>query len=189
MLNVAVSGGDTLLDMINDLLDVEKLGAGAMQLECVDVSIPEIIASSVMQVSSLAEGKQLSVVYDVADSLPIVKADPNMIRRIIVNLLANAIKFTPTNGRVTVAANRGSDYQSVNISVIDTGEGVPEESLNIIFEKFAQVATRRDGRTMSTGLGLAFCKLAVEAHGGQINASSDTRSGSAFTFTLPCGQM
>ncbi len=188
MMRIAISGGDTLLGMINDLLDVEKIGAGAMRLDRVAVSIPEIIASAVMQVANLAEGKQLSIDYQIAGVLPTVSADRDRLTRVVVNLLGNAIKFTPSNGRITVAAYQATDGQSVSVSVADTGEGIPAEAIDSIFEKFTQVATRRGGRTMSTGLGLAFCKLAIEAHGGSIKVSSDIGCGSVFTLTLPSKQ-
>lgn len=114
-------------------------------------------------------------------------------RRILVNLLANALKFTPSNGVVTVMANQTNDLENstrndrpgIVISVSDTGEGIPPEDRERIFEKFGQVESRRAGRKMSTGLGLTFCKLAVEAHGGHIWVESEMGKGSTFHFSLP----
>ncbi len=106
-----------------------------------------------------------------------------MLRRTLVNLLGNAVKFTPPHGRVEVRAYPAPG--EVRISVMDTGEGIPTAAFGRIFEKFGQVAERREGRVNSTGLGLTFCKLAVEAHGGRIWVESELGSGSTFTFALP----
>ena len=99
--------------------------------------------------------------------------------------MGNALKFTPAGGTITVAARLGEDARSLVFSVSDTGEGIPAEAFEHVFEKFGQVASRHGGRTMSTGLGLTFCKLAVEAHGGDIRVESVPREGSTFSFQIP----
>jgi signal transduction histidine kinase len=130
--------------------------------------------------------------------------------RILVNLLGNAVKFTPAGGTITVSARRlerlaqqndpersaqadaihaGASAEmapnEVVFAVADTGEGIPEEAFERIFEKFGQVETRAAGRKTSTGLGLTFCKMAVEAHGGRIWVESELDKGSVFSFTIP----
>ena len=102
-----------------------------------------------------------------------------------MNLLGNAIKFTPAGGTITVETRRSEDEKSSVFSVSDTGEGIPEESFERIFEKFGQVASRKAGRMMSTGLGLTFCKLAVEAHGGHIGVESTPGEGAMFCYAIP----
>ena len=187
---IAVMGAETLLGMVNDLLDVEKLELGSMQIEYTELSAAELLASAVSQVASLAESKPIKLVQTFADGLPTLQGDESKLRRTIVNLLGNAIKFTPAGGTVIV----GARYQplvppslqtSILFSVSDTGEGIPAEAFERIFEKFGQVETRKAGRKMSTGLGLTFCKLAVEAHGGQIEVESVPGKGSTFSFTIP----
>ncbi len=185
MMDIALTGGGTLLSMINDLLDVEKMESGSMQLDYAEVSPAELVASAVLQVASLATGNQLNLVQASADDLPPLRGDENKLRRTLVNLLGNAIKFTPAGGTVTVEAHYDNEEKSVVFSVSDTGEGIPPEAFGRIFEKFGQVASRKGGRTMSTGLGLTFCKLAVEAHGGQISVVSPPGQGSTFFFTIP----
>jgi signal transduction histidine kinase len=185
MRDIAINGGETLLGMINDLLDVEKLESGAMQLDYAVVSAAELLASAVSQITSLAESKQLNIVSHVAADLPPLRGDESKLQRTLVNLLGNAIKFTPSSGSVTVDARYTEDRKSAVFSVADTGEGIPPEAFGRIFEKFGQVASRQGGRTMSTGLGLAFCKLAVEAHGGHIGVESVPDRGSTFSFTIP----
>ena len=100
--------------------------------------------------------------------------------------MGNAIKFTPARGTLTVEAHANEDDRSLVFSVSDTGEGIPREAFERIFEKFGQVESRQGGRMMSTGLGLTFCKLAVEAHGGTIGVESVPAEGSTFSFALPC---
>ena len=184
-MHIAVSGGETLLGMINDLLDVEKLETGAMQLDSVLLSAEELVASAIRQVASLAEDKNLQLNRQIAPDLPPLQGDETKLLRTLVNLLGNAIKFTPPGGKVTVEARAGKEGQSVDFLVSDTGEGIPPEAFERIFEKFGQVDSRKAGRTMSTGLGLTFCKLAVEAHGGKIGVESTPGEGSVFCFTLP----
>ncbi len=185
MMGIAIVGGETLLGMINDLLDVEKLESGSMQLDYDLLSVPDLVASAIGQIASLAESKQLTLVRRVADALPPLLGDASKLRRTLVNLLGNAIKFTPSRGTVTVEAHLNREEQSIQISVSDTGEGIPQESFGRIFEKFGQVESRKSGRKMSTGLGLTLCKLVVESHGGNIQVESVPEQGSTFCFTIP----
>ena len=113
----------------------------------------------------------------------LVRCDPDIIRRVVANLVANGLKFTPDGGTVVVAVSR--DETVVRVSVQDDGRGVPPEYREKIFEKFGQVQARKERKKYSTGLGLAFCKLAVEAHGGRIGVESEVGQGSNFWFELP----
>jgi len=185
VIRIVLSGGETLLGMISDVLGVEKMESGFMQLDYAVLSAAELVASAVNQVASLAESKHLMLVRQIAADLPPLRGDENKLRRTLVNLLGNAIKFTPSGGAVTVEARHSKEEQSVVFSVSDTGEGIPPEAFGRIFEKFGQVESRQGGHIMSTGLGLTFCKLAVEAHGGHIGVESVPGQGSTFCFTLP----
>ena len=109
--------------------------------------------------------------------------DPEVIGRIVANLLGNALKFTPASGEVRVSAVPSAN--EVKINVADTGPGIPAEYRERIFEKFGQVEGQKEGKKHSTGLGLTFCKLAAEAHGGKIGVDSEVGHGSTFWFTLP----
>jgi signal transduction histidine kinase len=185
IMGVVLSGGETLLGMISDVLGVDKMESGSMQLDYAVLSVAALVASALSQVASLVESKQLMLVRQIADDLPPLRGDEDKLRRTLVNLLGNAIKFTPSGGAVTVEARRGEDGQSVVFSVSDTGEGIPPEAFGRIFEKYGQVESRQGGHIMSTGLGLTFCKLAVEAHGGHIGVESAPGQGSTFCFTIP----
>ena len=185
MLEIALTGGQTLLGMVNDLLDVEKLEQNSMPLDRTKLTAEGLIARALAQVSALGSAGGVTLRTEIAPDVPEFSGDEDKLRRTLVNLLGNAIKFTPEGGFVTVSAQYQPDEESIRFAVSDTGEGIPPEAFGQIFEKFGQVASRKRGRKMSTGLGLAFCKLAVEAHGGQIGVSSVLGEGSEFFFTIP----
>jgi signal transduction histidine kinase len=184
-LTMATQGGETLLGMINDLLDVSKMEEGSLQLERQALAAGDLIARAEGQVKQLAAERDLKLVVEAASDLPPVWGDEEKLRRTLVNLLGNAIKFTPARGAITIAARRADAEPAVLFSVADTGEGIPQEAFEKIFEKFGQVETRKRGRKMSTGLGLTFCKMVAEAHGGRIWVESELGQGSTFLFTLP----
>jgi len=184
MLEIAVDGGQILLGMINDLLDVEKMEQESVPLERTPLTAAGLIERATVQVAMLAQADGLTLAQQAALDLPPFSGDEDKLRRTLVNLLGNAIKFTPAGGTVTASAEIGEGI--VLFSVRDTGEGIPPEAFDRIFEKFGQVESRKAGRKMSTGLGLTFCKLAVEAHGGRIWVESRPGQGSAFFFTIPC---
>jgi signal transduction histidine kinase len=176
---IAVGGGRTLLGMINDLLDVEKMESGSVQLQYDEISAAALVAGAVEQVASLAADSGTALVTNIALNLPVFDGDEKKLSRTLVNLIGNAIKFTSA-GTVTITATQ-DDAQTIRFAIRDTGEGIPAEAFDRIFEKFGQIDARRVG----TGLGLAFCKLAVEAHGGRIHVESTVGSGSTFSFTIP----
>jgi len=184
MLGIAVDGGQILLGMINDLLDVEKMEQESVPLERTPLTAAGLIERATVQVAMLAQADGLTLAQQAALDLPPFSGDEDKLRRTLINLLGNAIKFTPAGGTVTASAEMGEGI--VLFSVRDTGEGIPPEAFDRIFEKFGQVESRKAGRKMSTGLGLTFCKLAVEAHGGRIWVESRPGRGSAFFFTIPC---
>jgi signal transduction histidine kinase len=185
VMGIAVEGAQTLLGMIDDLLDVDKMESGSVQLDYAALSSADLVASAVSQINTLVKSNRLTLIQEIAPDLPPLLGDEDKLRRTLVNLLGNAIKFTPSGGTITVAASLSEDQQSVSFWVKDTGEGMPSDAFVRIFEKFGQVSSREGGRTMSTGLGLAFCKLAIEAHGGRIKVDSAPGQGSTFSFTIP----
>ena len=187
LLALAHQGGKTLMGMINDLLDISKMEAGAMNLNCGPVTAHELIEISVHQLKALLTDRALTLQQFIAPDLPKLWCDAPKISRVLVNLLGNAIKFTPREGMITLAAQKGSGQHEnfVQFSVCDTGEGIPREAFARIFEKFGQVENRKAGRKMSSGLGLTFCKMTIEAHGGEIWLESEIGKGSTFYFTVP----
>ena len=185
MLGIALGGGETLLAMVSDLLDISKMEAGLIVLDKRPVIGAEVIEQALSQIAPLARTNGLRVARHIAPDLPIVIADEEKLRRALVNLLGNAVKFTPRGGIVTIAAAYDPAEGGVVFAVGDTGEGIPAHAVKRIFEKFGQVESRKAGRKMSTGLGLTFCKLVAESHEGRIWVESKLGKGSRFLLTIP----
>jgi two-component system, sensor histidine kinase and response regulator len=153
--------------------------SGADTLHYEELSAATLVAGALAQVATLAEMQGTALVAEVAAGLPLFSGDANKLSRTIVNLVANAIKFTGA-GKVTISVSQ--QRESLLFAVRDTGPGIPAEAFGRIFEKFGQL----DGQNkVGTGLGLAFCKLAVEAHGGSISVESAPARGSTFSVTIP----
>ncbi len=186
MLTVAIDGGQTLLGMINDLLDIDKMEGGSLKLDYARIHAESLVDRSLRQVALLAQNKNILLHREIAGGIPAFDGDEDKLRRTLVNLIGNALKFTPSGGTVTLGAHVAlGDPDTLLFFVRDTGEGIPQESFGRIFEKFGQVENRKGGRKMSTGLGLTFCKMAVEAHGGRIWVESELGHGSTFLFSIP----
>ncbi len=168
-----------ILNLVNDFLDIIRLENGQMPLERMTIKPSDLVADILQTQTPLANNKKISLENQVTPSLPPVAADPKLIGRVIQNLVGNAIKFTPEGGRIWLTAQEAD--HSLQISISDTGRGIPISLQSQVFQKF--VTGRVKGR--GTGLGLAFCKLAIEAHGGKIWVESEEGKGTTFTFTLP----
>lgn len=183
--DMAVQGGEMLLTMINDLLDISKMEEGSVILAYSTPTVEGLVERACTSVQQLIREKELNLQAEIAPGLPLLHADEDKARRILVNLLGNAVKFTPNQGDITLIVGNDDKPGMLRFSVQDTGEGIPREAFERIFEKFGQVETRKAGQRNSTGLGLTFCKMAVEAHGGRIWVESELGEGSRFSFTLP----
>jgi len=174
----AKKGARTLQDMITSLLDVTRLEAGEMPLDLRQTDVTEVVRQATEGFISVADGR--SFVRDLP-AATFARCDADLIRRVVENLVNNAFKFTPAKGEVRVTVL--DEGVQARISVKDTGPGVPREYQARIFEKFGQMEGSR--RRHSSGLGLTFCKLAVEAHGGTIGIESEAGKGSTFWFVIP----
>lgn len=182
LLPEAIHASEDLADMVNNLLDISKMEAGELRPTREKLSAAELVAKALGRVNHLAEKGGIELRTDLEDGLELY-ADPGLLRRVLVNLLDNAIKFTPAGGSVTVEGRR--EAGGVRMCVHDTGEGIPEDQLGRLFQKFVQVERKDRRKRPGTGLGLAFVKLAVEAHGGQVSVRSRLGEGSSFCFTIP----
>jgi two-component system, sensor histidine kinase and response regulator len=185
MIGMCRNGAYHLLSMVNDILDVSKMEAGELTLERTEIHPANVVSEAVAVVRALAHQKEICLQHDTPLGLPPLYADPDILRRVLINLLGNALKFTGRNGMVTVSVRPDEEGGFVVFVVRDTGEGIPHDAFARIFDKFGQVETRKAGRKMSSGLGLTFCKMAVEAHGGRIWVESELGKGSDFFFTIP----
>lgn len=170
--------------LINDLLDLSKLEAGKMELKRQASSIGKIINESIEGLNIWAKTKSIEIIKKIQEGLPQVNVDQNRIIQVLNNLIGNAIKFTPNNGNITVAANFQSEKGEIEISVQDTGIGIPKENLPKIFDKFFQASERVPTDISGTGIGLSIAKEIVELHGGRIWAVSEEGEGAKFIFTL-----
>ncbi len=184
-LGIAESGGHTLLRMINDLLDISKMESGSFHLESQEVRAGGLMADALQRVSLLLQDNGLTLVREIADDLPALWSDEDKLVRVLTNLLGNAIKFTPAGGTITLSARWSASEAAVIFAVGDTGRGIPQEAFARIFEKFGQAEMDLTARRQSTGLGLTFCKMIVEMHGGRIWVESELGQGSVFLFTIP----
>jgi signal transduction histidine kinase len=187
-MQVAGRGCQSMLTLVNSLLDISRLESGQMPLERAPAPLSPLVRSVVSRMSPLAVGRGVVVHTALAPDLPMVEIDNEKIGRVLTNLLDNALKFAPAGGRITLrAAHQNDELGNVLLcSVSDDGPGIPQEFQEKIFDRFAQVRHQAvPQRLRGTGLGLAFCKLAIEAHGGRIWVESDPGQGSTFYFTLP----
>ena len=181
ILGNARSSGLALVGMVTSLLDISRLEQGQMPLNVTESDMDVLIQDALNSLGSLT--KQVALLYQ-KQSLPVmVNCDANLVTRVIANLVGNAIKFTPEGSKVTISVERNGE--GAKLCVTDAGNGIPREYHEKIFEKFGQVEARQQSKMYSTGLGLTFCKLAVETHGGKIGVESEVGRGSNFWFTLP----
>jgi signal transduction histidine kinase len=170
------------LSLINDILDLSKVEAGRMELELGPVSVPEAIAAGITLVHERAVSHGIALDSAVAPDLPLIQADGRKLKQVMLNLLTNAVKFTPAGGRVTARADASNG--EIVISVSDTGVGIDPADQERIFAEFEQTQHGKDAEE-GTGLGLTLCKKLVELHGGRIWVESELGVGSRFTFALP----
>jgi signal transduction histidine kinase len=176
------ASGQHLLSLINDILDLAKIEAGRMELEAADFDLPGAIDNALILVRERASRRGITLGQSVDERLGPIRGDERKVKQVLLNLLSNALKFTPEGGRIDVGAEvRNGDAL---VSVKDTGVGIAPEDQEAVFEEFRQVGTA-DKKVEGTGLGLALSRKFIELHGGKIWVTSALGAGSTFTFTLP----
>jgi signal transduction histidine kinase len=180
--------GKQMLNMVMNILDVHKYEYSKMKLDISNIELSELIDESINEIHFLANQKNITIIKKTQKAIVVI-ADGEIIKRVFVNILTNAIKYTRNNGEITIDVepynSQLSDNGFIKINITDTGIGIPKEKLHLVFEKFGQVQSEKSGSVRSTGLGLAFCKMAIEAHGTEINVNSELGNGTNFWFTLP----
>ena len=181
-LNQIVTSGKHLLGLINDILDLSKVEAGQMELRLATVSVPEVVDQVAKTVEPLLAKKTIQLSVDVADAGEIL-ADGGKLKQMLLNLVSNAIKFTPDAGTVTISSRRGKD--TIEIAVADTGIGIADADQKQIFKEFHQVDAGPGRKHEGTGLGLALTKRFALLHGGDVQVISRVNKGSVFTIVLP----
>jgi PAS domain S-box-containing protein len=178
-----LGGAELLLGLINDLLDMSRIQAGKFSLDWTTVTVAELVSEAVANVMPLAEKKAQALTVAIAPELPPLDGDPQRLTQILLNLVGNAIKFTPDGGRITVTLER--DDRHLAIRVADTGIGIAPDDLPKLFKPFTQLDVGNTRNTTGTGLGLSIAKALVEAHGGHIGVESELGRGSTFWVRLP----
>jgi signal transduction histidine kinase len=176
------ASGQHLLSLINDILDLSKIEAGRMELELTDFDLPTAIENALTLVRERAGCRGIALHQIVDQQLGPVRGDEGKVKQVLLNLLSNALKFTPEGGRVDVRA--GLIDGMAEVSVADTGVGIAPEDQQAIFEEFRQVGTVAK-KVEGTGLGLALSRKFIELHGGRIWVESQVGVGSTFTFAIP----
>ncbi len=176
----AITAGMDLQDMINNLLDISRMEAGELEPEREDIRVRDLVDEAFDRVEHLARDSELQLDADVDEALTL-NADRGLLKRVLVNLLGNAIKFTPAGGSVTVEGSQVDE--GVQICVTDTGPGISREQHKRLFRKFQQLDSEQ--KAQGTGLGLAFVRMAVEAHDGRVWVDSELGEGSSFCFVIP----
>jgi signal transduction histidine kinase len=181
----ASDSGKWLKVLATGILDVAKMEAGQVTLDRQPLVLDNEIQQALKLVSYKVHEKDLRMEVTVDPELPMVPADAEFFRRIVVNLIGNAAKFTPKGSTIRLRASCDDARNAVVVSVQDEGPGIAREHQGRIFDKFYQVAVRKGGQLISVGLGLTFCRMAVAAHGGRIWVESEPGHGARFSFCLP----
>ncbi|HEV7906075.1 MAG TPA: ATP-binding protein [Pyrinomonadaceae bacterium] len=172
-----------LIELVNDLLDAAKLESGSLQLELAPTDVRALIHEICEPLEPLASEKGITLTEELPAELPPAQADRAKLRRVIVNLLSNALKFTPKGGRVSVRAELAG--AEMRVAVTDTGVGIAAADIPLLFDKYEQARHRATRGEKGTGLGLYITRQLVELHGGDIHVESEVGRGSTFSFTLP----
>jgi PAS domain S-box-containing protein len=186
MITKADTSVSFLLNMINDLLEVERIEAGGIELHYQSISSKQLIQEAIELTYAQAENKHIHV--DVMGKGYDLEVDPERLRRVLLNLLSNAIKFSPESGRITISIDQiTGDYgeHQLEIRVNDEGEGIPLDKASLVFQKFKQLESGSEQKRTGSGLGLAICKALVEAHRGNIGVERSNTGGASFWFRLP----
>ena len=181
------SNSDRLARLINDLLDLSTIEAGKIDLRPTKLPLVTLVREAAESLRPVAAEKLINLTVMSADLEVIAWADRDKVIQVLMNLIGNALKFAPTGGKVTIAVAKNSAAW-MQISVTDTGLGIPAEEVNKVFGRFYQIGQAGTQKTQGTGLGLAISKALVEMHGGKIWVESEAGKGSTFSFTLPAEQ-
>ena len=185
-INTIAESGHHLLSLINDLLDIAKIGAGKMELDLTNTSVETVCQASLRFVLEQAQKKNLKITLAMDNKSVMLTADERRLKQILVNLLSNAVKFTPDGGSVTLETKCDLESESLMFSVRDTGIGIATEDLKRLFSPFTQLDSKLSRQYSGTGLGLTLVMKLVELHGGSVAVESEIGKGSCFTVRIPC---
>jgi signal transduction histidine kinase len=174
--------GKSMLNMVLNMLDVQKFESAKVELSLSNHYITDVIQNATHQLENVIEQKNIKIIQQVKSEL-FCRLDFEMCVRVIINVVTNAIKYSPSNSEIIIDTQEKGDFVEVVIS--DQGPGIPANILGKIFDKYTQFAPKDSGQVKSTGIGLAFCKMAMEAHGGEIKVTSSEGLGANFYLSFP----
>ncbi|HMB24854.1 MAG TPA: ATP-binding protein, partial [Anaerolineales bacterium] len=184
-LQIVETSGRHLLELINDILDLSKIDAGKFDIHPQTMEVNALCQSALALVRQQAAQKSISLTYEEDQAVSKFQADMRRMKQILVNLLTNAIKFTPKDGRVILRVQANAEQDLIQFSVIDNGIGIARENLKDLFQPFVQVDSSLTRQFEGTGLGLALVQKLTDLHGGSVNVESEIGKGSQFTINLP----
>ena len=173
-----------LINLVENLLAVTRLEEGRMNINLTTELVGDVIAEALKHIHTKSEKQKITVIQQ--DDLLLAKMDARLIVQVLINLLDNAVKYTPSDSQITITAKRNGEM--VCVSVADNGHGIPDEQKSRVFDMFYTGSTKIADSRRSIGLGLSLCKSIINAHGGEINVTDNTPHGAIFTFTLPAGE-
>jgi signal transduction histidine kinase len=179
---------DNLVKMINDLLDIARIESGRAEMKYLPQPIKPLIDNIADLLTPQLKERDLNLKINLPENLGNVYIDRNHVERVFINLVGNALKFTPAKGTITIAAQPKVENGMITFSVADTGIGIPEDDLAKLFEEFYRVDNEINQSVKGTGLGLSLVKQITEAHGGRVWVTSKVGEGTVFHFTLPTSQ-
>jgi len=187
-LQVTMSETERMIRLVNDLLQLSRFDSQGIRLRLREIDLNDVLRYAVDRFSMMSEQQGVEMSLRIAEPLPVVQADQDAINQVLDNLLSNAIKYTPQGGKVSVDARADVRQQRVWVTISDTGIGIPSRDLKRIFERFYRVDKARSREKGGTGLGLAIARELVQAHGAEIEISSEWNEGTVVTFWLPFAQ-
>ncbi len=182
LIQTIIRNANSLETRLAELLDIVKTGSGKLQLQLEPVDVKSLILGTCLQISPLLHNKGQQLTTDIADSLPIIRGDGPRLEQVLLNLMNNAVKFTPDGGQITVRVRPQDD--GIVVHVQDNGIGIAKEQQNMLFKPYSRLNADRQ-RHPGLGLGLALSKQVIELHGGRIWVESEPGKGSIFSFYLP----
>jgi len=184
-LSTIEESGRHLLSLINDILDVSKIGAGKMELSLGPVAVDPLCRASLVMVKQQAHGKSVKGSFSFDGAVSTIEADERLLKQALVNLLSNAVKFTPEGGAIGLEVVGDSERETVNFTVWDTGIGISPEDMAHLFQPFVQLDSSLSRSHSGTGLGLVLVERIADLHGGSVSVQSEPGQGSRFTISLP----
>lgn len=183
LIEISLRSGRRMTELLDLFLDIAKLDEGVMPVNKRTIPILPIVRTTIEEQSIVAKSKRVSISVSCAETTT-AWTDPELLGRVIQNLLNNSLKFTPDSGHIMIEV-KNLPQNTISISVKDTGSGISPEGLSSLFDRFYQAQARREGRIQGNGLGLTFCREAIRTLGGDIRVQSEPGTGSEFTVTLP----